>query len=134
LGVIVFDSDILIGFLSRDDAHHNEAVAWVREALSPGNRRMLCAVNYAEILIGPLRAGAQQRVRQMLAHLNIEVIHVDPALAERAAAVRARTNLGLPDAFALATAMHAEHRGHEDVRLASFDARVLKAHADLHGA
>lgn len=132
MAVVVFDSDVLIGFLNRDDAHHTGAIGTVRAALAPGTRRMLCAVNYAEILIGPIRAGAQERVKQMLVQFNIETIQVDMALAERAAAVRASTNLKLPDAFALATAIHAEHRGHKDVALASFDESVLKAHANLH--
>ena len=132
MAVVVFDSDVLIGFLNRDDAHHTDAVARVRAALAPGTRRLLCAVNYAEILIGPVRAGAQERVKQMLVLFNIETIQVDMALAERTAAVRARTNLKLPDAFALATAIHAQHRGHQDVELASFDDAVLKAHASMH--
>jgi predicted nucleic acid-binding protein len=132
MAVVVFDSDVLIGFLNRDDAHHTDAVDLVRAALAPGTRRLLCAVNYAEILIGPVRAGAQERVNQMLVQFNIETIGVDMALAERTAAVRARTNLKLPDAFALATAIHAEQRGHQDVKLASFDDAVLKAHASLH--
>jgi predicted nucleic acid-binding protein len=132
MAVVVFDSDVLIGFLNRDDAHHTDAVARVRAALAPGTRRLLCAVNYAEILIGPIRAGAHERVQQMLAQFNVETIQVDMALAERAAAVRARTNLKLPDAFALATAIHAGIRGHQPVELASFDAAVLKAHASLN--
>ena len=85
MAVVVFDSDVLIGFLNRDDAHHTEAVAKVRAALAPGTRRMLCAVNYAEILIGPIRAGAQERVKQMLVQFNIETIQVDMELAEHAA-------------------------------------------------
>ena len=68
----------------------------------------------------------------MLRRFSIEIITVDAALARRAAAVRARTNLKLPDAYALATAIHAEHGGHDDVRLASFDEAVFKAHAELH--
>jgi predicted nucleic acid-binding protein len=132
MGVVVFDSDVLIGFLNRDDAHHAGAVRWVRDAMAPGMQRMLCAVNYAEILIGPLRTGSQDRVKEMLVRFNVETIEVDLGLAERAASVRARTNLKLPDAFALATAVHAEHRGYSDVRLATFDERVLKAHAALH--
>ena len=132
MAVVVFDSDVLIGFLNRDDAHHTDAIAQVRSALAPGTKRLVCAVNYAEILIGPIRAGAQERVKQMLVQFNIETIQVDMALAERAASVRARTNLKLPDAFALATAIHAEHRGHSDVTLASFDDAVRKAHASLH--
>ena len=131
MAVVVFDSDVLIGFLNRDDAHHADAVTQVRAALAPGTRRLLCAVNYAEILIGPIRAGAQELVKQMLAQFNVETVQVDMELAERAAYVRARTNLKLPDAFALATAIHAEHRGHQDVTLASFDDAVRKARASL---
>lgn len=134
MGVVVFDSDVLIGFLNADDAHHPAAVQQVREAMVAGTRRLLCSVNYAEILIGPLRAGRQEVVEEMLVRFSIETIAVDTALAQRAATVRARTNLKLPDAFALATAIHAEHRGWPDVALASFDERVLKAHADLHSS
>ena len=132
MGVVVFDSDVLIGFLSAHDTHHEKAVACVRDSLTPGTQRLLCAVNYSEILIGPLRAGVQEKVEQMLVHLGIETIVVDMALAQRAAAVRARTNLKLPDAYALATAIHAEKRGRTDVRLASFDDSVLRAYAELH--
>ncbi|HTX09112.1 MAG TPA: PIN domain-containing protein [Solirubrobacteraceae bacterium] len=132
MGVVVFDSDVLIAFLNRQDGHHAESVQRVRDSLSPGNRRLICAVNYAEIMVGPVRAGTQELVRQMLVQFNIETITVDMALANRAAVVRARTGLKLPDAFALATAVHAEHRGWEDVEMASFDAAVLRAHRDLH--
>src|SRR5579875_1789502 len=132
MGVVVFDSDVLIGFLNRDDAHHADAVERVRTAIAPGTRRLICAVNYAEIMVGPVRADTHELVWQMLVQLNIETITADRVLADRAAAIRARTNLKLPDAFALATAIHAEHRGWPDVELASFDEAVLKAHAELH--
>ncbi|MET0600397.1 MAG: PIN domain-containing protein [Baekduia sp.] len=132
MGVVVFDSDVLIGFLNADDAHHEQAVEQVRASLAPGARRLLCAVNYAEILIGPLRAGRQDRVKQMLAHFTIEIIQVDDELAEQAATVRARTRLKLPDAFALATVTRAKRSGSTDVSLASFDTKVLKAHASLN--
>jgi predicted nucleic acid-binding protein len=131
VGVVVFDSDVLIGFLSAHDAHHVEAVALVRDSLTPGTRRLLCAVNLSEILIGPLRAGTEARVEQMLAQFTVEIVAVDTALAKGAAAVRARTNLSLSGAYALATVLHAEERGGHDVRLASFDGAVLRAHADL---
>jgi predicted nucleic acid-binding protein len=134
MAVAVFDSDVLIGFLNAGDAHHADAVDIVRDALAPGTRRMLSAVNYSEILIGPNKAGkeARERVEHMLVQFAIEITIVDMALAKRAAAVRAETRLKLPDAFALATAIHAEHRGYEDVRLLSFDEAVLRAHAELH--
>jgi hypothetical protein len=68
----------------------------------------VCAVNHAEILIGPLRAACGGRARSY-----------EPQAAGR---------------LALATAIHAEHRGLSDVRLASFDDAVLEAHAELHPA
>ena len=133
MAVVVFDTDVLIGFLDPGDAHHTDAVRLVRDALAPGTRRMLCAVNYSELLIGPIKAGKEARdhVDHMLGHFAIEIVTVDGAFAKRAAAVRARTGLKLPDAYALATAIHAEHRGFSDVSLASFDEKVLRAHAEL---
>jgi predicted nucleic acid-binding protein len=132
MGVVVFDSDVLIGFLNRDDTHHQNAVESVRSSMLPGSRRLLCAVNYAEIMVGPIRAGTHELVDQMLVQFNIETIIVDMDLAKRAAAILARTNLKLPDAFALAIAIHAEHRGWEDVEMLSFDESVLRAHRELH--
>jgi predicted nucleic acid-binding protein len=131
MDVVVFDSDVLIGFLNRDDAHHADAVLTVERSLSPGTRRLLSAVNYSEILVGPLRAGRQEVVEQMLVKLGIEIIVVDSPLAERAAAVRERTGLKLPDAYAVATGIHAEKRGRGDVRIESFDKNVRGALSDL---
>ncbi len=134
MAVVVFDADVLIAYLARDDAHHSEAVERVRRALEPRTRRLVSAVNYTEVLIGPLEsagpAGADV-VDAMFVRFGIETIGVDMALARRAAAVRARTKLRLPDAYALATAIHAEKRGHEDVRIESFDGKVNKAFAEL---
>jgi predicted nucleic acid-binding protein len=135
VAVVVFDADVLIAYLGRDDAHHSEAVERVRRSLEPDTQRLVSAITYTEILIGPLeRAGAAgaDTVDAMFVRFGIETIQVDMALARRAAAVRVRTNLKLPDAYTLATAIHAEKRGHEDVRLESFDKKLNKAFADLH--
>jgi predicted nucleic acid-binding protein len=135
MAVAVFDADVLIAYLGREDANHTQAIERMRRALDSGTRRLISAVNYTEVLIGPLRhagrAGAET-VDAMLVRLAIETIQVDLALARRAAAVRVRTGLKLPDAYALATAIHAEKHGHDDVRLESFDAKVVKAYAGLH--
>jgi predicted nucleic acid-binding protein len=135
MAVVVFDADVLIAYLGREDAHHVDAVARMRRALESGTRRLVSAVNYSEVLIGPLQAAGAAGadvVDAMFARFGIETILVDMALARRAAAVRARTKLKLPDAYALATAIHAEHRGHDEVRLETFDSKVAKAYADLH--
>lgn len=135
MAVVVFDADVLIAYLGRDDAHHAKAVERMRDALEPGTRRMISAVNYTEVLIGPLRAAGSKgadTVDAMLVRFGIETIQIDLMLARRAAAVRARTRLKLPDAYALATAIHAEKRDHEDVRVETFDAKVVKAYKALH--
>jgi predicted nucleic acid-binding protein len=135
VAVVVFDADVLIAYLGRDDAHHAQAVERMRQALEPGTRRLVSTVNYTEVLIGPLQtagtAGADT-VDAMFSRFGIETIQVDMPLARRAAAVRARTRLKLPDAYALATAIQAERRGHADVRLETFDEKVIKAYNALH--
>ncbi len=132
MGVVVFDTDVLIGFMSPTDAHHAEAVDWMREATRPQTERWICAVNYSELLVAPFREGRQGHVRAMLVDFSFGVARVDAELAEQAASVRARTSLKLPDAYALATAVQLEVRGRSDVRLATFDKKVLQAHRDLH--
>jgi predicted nucleic acid-binding protein len=65
---------------------------------------------------------------------GIETIPVDMAPAQRAAAVRVRMKLKLPDAHAIATAIHAERLWGEDVRVESFDRKVIKAFETLRGS
>ncbi len=134
MGIVVFDADVLIGYLERTDVHHAEAVARVRRAIEAGTQRLLSAVNYSEVLVRPLQergAGGGTVVDAMLSSLRIETIPVDGRLAFQAAQVRARTKLALPDAFAIATALNAARRGHASVGLESFDRRVLKAFGAL---
>jgi predicted nucleic acid-binding protein len=134
MAVVVFDADVLIAYLGREDANHEHAVKIMQLALAPTTRRLVSAVNYSEVLIGPLRAAGRvgaEIVDAMLVRFGIETITVDMDLARRAAAVRTRTRIKLPDAYALATAIHAEKRWGEDVRLETFDERVLNAHAEL---
>jgi predicted nucleic acid-binding protein len=130
VAVVVFDSDVLIAFLGREDAQHARAVERMRQALEPAARRLVCAVNYSEVLIGPLRAvglAGAETVDAMFARLGIEMVAVDTDLARRAAAVRVQTGLRLPDAYAIATAVRARRSGAEDVRLETFDKKVANA-------
>ena len=130
MGVTVFDSDVVIGFLNGADAHHADAVGIMRDAMNDAER-WLCSVNYSEILVGPIRVGKQATVEAMLGHFGFTIVPLDRPLAERAATVRARTGLKLPDAYALATVIQGERRGHENVKLVSFDKRVLAARQSL---
>jgi predicted nucleic acid-binding protein len=134
VAVAVFDADVLIGYLVKDDANHRQAVERMRRAFEPETRRLLSAVSYGEVLIGPLRsrgAGGAAIVDSMLRDLRIEIVAVDPALARRAAEVRLRTGLKLPDAYALAAAVEAREHGESDVRVESFDTKVADAFVTL---
>ncbi len=134
MAVAVFDADVLIAYLSKDDTHHVAAVEVVRGALAPGTRRLISAVNYTEILIGPLRVAGAPGVAaldEMLDDLGIENVPVGRALAGHAARVRVETGLKLPDAYAVATALAAREQRGRDVRLESFDGEVVKAYATL---
>ena len=73
MGVVVFDSDVLIGFLTRQDPHHEAAVQWMRD--SRGDKRWLCALNYTEILVGPLRRGRHGDVEEMLGFFGMACPH-----------------------------------------------------------
>ena len=134
MAVVVFDADVLIGFLGSQDVHYADAITRVRRALTPGTTRLICSVNYSELLIGPLEKLGPEGARtvdDMLRRLAIEVVSVDVKLAQQAAAVRAQTKLKLPDSYALATALKANRDGQTDVRIETFDKRVIKAYETL---
>jgi predicted nucleic acid-binding protein len=134
MAIAVFDADVLIAYLGRDDAHHAAAVERVRNALEPGSRRIVSAVNYSEVMIGPLQAAGgagAEVVDSMFDRLAFEIVAVDIEVARHAAGVRASTKLKLPDAYAVATAIRAGDASGDDVRLETFDKKVIKAYADL---
>ncbi len=61
---MVFDSDVLIAFMSPEDAHHAEAIEWMRQATQPQTERWISAVNYSELLIAPLRENSRSTSRR----------------------------------------------------------------------
>ena len=134
MGVVVFDADVLIAFLDDADADHEQAVPLLRGVLDSRAERWLCAVTLTELLVPPVRDGTQLEVDGMLGAFGFRIVQVDKALAERAAAVRAKIQpmLKVPDAYVLATAIHAERRDYEDVRIATFDERLRQAHHNSH--
>jgi predicted nucleic acid-binding protein len=133
VAVVVFDADVLIGFLGSEDPHHRTAVERMQQHVAAGTTRLVSTVNYTEILVGPLRRVGIEgagRVDAMLAAFAIEKVPVDGRLARRAATVRAGSNLALPGSYAVATAIDA-HAQSDDVLLESFDGEVLRAFARL---
>ena len=102
---VALDADAVIGFLDRSDALHESARAAVEESLAGGERLVVSAVTYAEVLTGALLGRHDEApVRGFFEELVSEVLPVDAAVAEVAARSRASTRLRMPDALVLASA------------------------------
>jgi predicted nucleic acid-binding protein len=108
VGLTVLDASVLIGALDATDAHHQSAVAALRERLAASDRLVVPASAYAELLVGPIRRGedAVAIADGFLESLPAEVVALDAGVARAAATLRAAHpgRLRLPDAFVLGTA------------------------------
>jgi predicted nucleic acid-binding protein len=102
---VVLDSDVVVGFLDRQDALHDAADAAVRE-FARGQRLVASVVTYAEVLTGTrLGHHNEAEVAGFFGGLLSAVLPVDVAVADAAANLRSRfKSLRMPDALILATA------------------------------
>jgi predicted nucleic acid-binding protein len=107
MGVALLDTSIVIGALNRDDALHDVASEAVR-AERDRHALAISALTYAEILVGPLRAGgrAVEVVERFAA--QVRIAELSPAVARLAAELRASRGLKLPDAVTVATGLRLE--------------------------
>jgi predicted nucleic acid-binding protein len=108
MGIALLDTSIVIAVLSRDDALHEVASEAVR-AERDRSTLAISALTYAELLVGPLRAGgrALEVVEQFAA--QVRIIELSPEIARRAAEERVARGLKLPDAVIVATGLlHAD--------------------------
>jgi predicted nucleic acid-binding protein len=102
---VVLDSDVVVGFLDRDDALHGAADAAIRDLVRE-QRLLVSVVTYAEVLTGA-RLGHHDecQVRGFFTQLISEVLPVDLTVADKAAGFRSRHKpLRMPDALIFATA------------------------------
>jgi len=108
MGVALLDTSVVIAALNRDDALH-EAASQAVLAERDRNALAISALTYAELLVGPLRAGgrALEVVERFAA--QVRIIDPSPAIARRAAEERVARGLKLPDAVIVATGLlHAD--------------------------
>jgi predicted nucleic acid-binding protein len=107
MGIALLDTSIVIGALNRDDALHEIAGRAVR-AERDRHALAISALTYAEILVGPLRAGgrAVEVVERFAA--QVRILDLSPPIARLAAELRATRGLTLPDAVIVATGQHLE--------------------------
>lgn len=101
MAVTVLDASVVIAYLDPDDAHHAAAV----DSLRGSDSVVLPASAYAEILVHPYERGpaAVRRIESLIAELPIEIEPTNAEIAQRAAELRAKKRVRLPDAFVIAT-------------------------------
>jgi len=103
VALIVLDASVLIGHFDHRDRHHTSAAAAIRER--EAEDLVVPASAYAETMVGPVRRGAGDLVRDSLRLLEIRIEPITAIIGELAARLRAEhTALKLPDALVLACA------------------------------
>ena len=107
MGIALLDTSVVIGALNRDDALHQAASQAIRVERDR-HALAISALSYAEILVGPLRAGgrAVEVIERFAA--QVRIVELSPAIARLAAELRATRGLKLPDAVIVATGLRLE--------------------------
>jgi predicted nucleic acid-binding protein len=101
MALIVLDTSVVIAHLDPNDRLHSAATDALLEYAADDLR--LPASAYAESLVDPARKGLLDEARLAIAALQLQIVPLDGAQAERAAKLRARERgLRLPDALVLA--------------------------------
>lgn len=105
MATVALDADVLIAFLDGSDDQHQRAIDLLRPRLAAGDRIVVGASVYAEILVHPLKRGSAQAIDDFLTAIGADIVAVDRDIARRAAQLRAtHPGVRLPDALSLATA------------------------------
>jgi predicted nucleic acid-binding protein len=134
MDLTILDAGVLIAILNSADVHHEHARVAISAARGRGDRLVLPASAYAEILVAPFKQGAASgdAVDAFLEALPASVEPATRDIARRAAELRARhgTRLRLPDALVVATAIVLQAR-----RVVTTDARWpdLGMHVEVVG-
>ena len=109
MDLTVVDAGVLIAVLDGHDVHHDRALDAIAVVRDRGERLVVPASAYAEILVAPLRQGSAQgsAVDAFIDALPATVEPATRAVARRAAELRARHGIRvrLPDALVVATAI-----------------------------
>jgi len=106
VATVALDADVVIAFLDASDDQHQRAIDVLRPRLAAGDRIVLAASVYAEILIHPIKRNADKAIDEFITAIGADIIAIDREIARRAAQLRAtHSRVRLPDALSLATAL-----------------------------
>jgi predicted nucleic acid-binding protein len=104
MGLTVLDSSVVIASIDDQDALHRRSVEAIRSARSE-HELVVPAAAYAEVLVGALLRDEQAVETVDTFVLAAPVRELSPAMARRAAEIRAEHGLPLPDAMIVGTAV-----------------------------
>ena len=106
---LLIDSSVVLAYLTGDEPASRAATRLFDDFLATGrDTGALSMVTVGEILVRPFRVGtkAVSIAEGFLGHFaDLDLIDVDYAIAREAARIRAVSDLRMPDALILATAM-----------------------------
>jgi predicted nucleic acid-binding protein len=108
VGLVVLDSSVLIAFLDADDAHHMSARTAIAGARS-NHSLTVPIVAFSETLVGPYKKGPVA-VRDFEVVIN-DLANIAPLtreIAHKAAALRTKHKVKLPDAIIIATGIEGD--------------------------
>jgi predicted nucleic acid-binding protein len=93
--VIVLDASVLIAHFEPADVHHDLATGLLLE--HQAEEFAASVISLAEIYVGAARSNRMGDVEHALARLKVAAVPLHATAARRLAAIRAATNLKLPD-------------------------------------
>ena len=102
-GVVVLDAGVVIGYLNAKDSHH----AWVLDLLQRhiDDQLVASALTHAEYLVVPTRDSRTGDALMKLLDFDLDVEQLDERAAVGLARVRVETQLRMPDAIVVHTAL-----------------------------
>jgi len=118
--VIVLDACVLIAHFDESDVFHEDSDKLLGSVAD--EPLGASAITLAEVLVGPARAGRLDQATAALAQLEVAAIALSADSPARLAALRAGTDLKLPDCCVL---LAAEQKG--GAAVATFDDRLASA-------
>ena len=120
---VVLDAGVIIGLYDDNDPHHKWAVDFMFQTTA--DKLMMSAINHAEILVYPLKAGVKDAFKMSIEGLGIKLESNSLLQTEDLATLRATTGLKMTDVCAIHLAAS------EDSILATTDKAVAKAAKSL---
>jgi predicted nucleic acid-binding protein len=117
--VIALDASVIIAHLDPRNVHHQTATDILLDAAP--NTLIVHAITLAEVLVGGVKIGQGESMRDDLRAAGISVAPLDEDESLRLANLRATTNLKMPDCCVLDVATR------NDASLATFDKSLASA-------